>query len=179
MRGPSVKPILIGLAAMVALAACDPGLQPGAHQPGTSVYRLSAADTPRVQARMLDAVNAVRRANGVQPLTLNANLNAAADMHSRDMSAQSRPWHFGSDGSSPLDRLARVGYPGQLVGEAISETYETETETLTAWMEETSSRQIILDPRATEMGFAYHQEPNGKLWWTLVLGRAAEALAES
>jgi uncharacterized protein YkwD len=86
------------------------------------------------------------------------------------MSVQNRPWNFGSDGSSPLDRIARVGYAGGLVGENIRETYETELETLSAWMEEPGPRAVILDPRARNMGFDWFQEPNGKIWWTLVLG---------
>lgn len=87
------------------------------------------------------------------------------------MSVQNRPWHFGSDGSSPVDRVQRVGYEGQLVGETISETYETELETLAAWMDEPNTRGVILSPAAREMGFAWKQENSGKIWWTLVLGR--------
>ena len=119
---------------------------------------------------MLDAVNALRQASGAQPVAFNAELRAAAATHSRDMSIQNRPWHFGSDGSSPLDRAARVGYSGQLLGENISETYESELETLAAWMEMPDTRSVILDPRATDLGFDWFQEPNGKIWWTLVLG---------
>jgi uncharacterized protein YkwD len=86
------------------------------------------------------------------------------------MAVQNRPWHFGSDGSSPLDRLRRVGYPGQLIGETISETFETELQTLAAWMDEPDTRAVLLDDAANEMGFAWFQEDNGKIWWTLVLG---------
>ena len=39
-----------------------------------------------------------------------------------------------------------------------------------AWMEEEATRAIILDRRARDMGFAWYQEPNGKIWWTLVMG---------
>jgi uncharacterized protein YkwD len=88
------------------------------------------------------------------------------------MSIQNRPWHFGSDGSSPLDRVARTGYSGILAGENISETYETELQTLAAWMEEDDTRRVVLDPSATDIGFAWHQESNGKIWWTMVTGRA-------
>ena len=62
------------------------------------------------------------------------------------------------------------GYPGTLLGENISETYETELETLAAWMERPDTRNVILDPNAINLGFAWHQEPNGKIWWTLVTG---------
>lgn len=134
------------------------------------VYRIRVGDESAIQYRMLDSVNALREAAGFVPLTLNARLNAAAATHSRDMSVQNRPWHFGSDGSSPLDRVRRVGYRGQFRGETISETYETEIVTLAAWMDQPDTRRVILDPEATEMGFAWHQEPNGKIWWTLILG---------
>ena len=69
-----------------------------------------------------------------------------------------------------LDRVQRVGYAGRLVGENISETYETELETLAAWMEEPATRNVILDASARDMGFAWYQENNGKIWWTLVTG---------
>ena len=57
-----------------------------------------------------------------------------------------------------------------MLGENISETYETELETLAAWMEQPNTRKIILEPRATKMGFAYYQESKGKIWWTMVMG---------
>nr|WP_245514005.1 CAP domain-containing protein [Antarcticimicrobium luteum] len=134
------------------------------------MYRIRGGDTSKVQYRILDSVNALRQAAGVPPVTLNARLTAAAATHSRDMSVQNRPWHFGSDGSSPLDRVQRAGYEGTMLGENISETYETELETLAAWMEESGTRSVILDKGAKDMGFAWYQEPNGKLWWTMVMG---------
>ncbi len=141
------------------------------------IYRIR--DEARTQYAMLDAVNALREAAGLSPVRLDARLNAAAATHSRDMSRQNRPWHFGSDGSSPLDRVRRVGYPGRFVGETISETYETELETLAAWMEDESTRNVIMAPEATEMGFAWEQEPSGKIWWTLVMGRKGDASSPS
>ncbi|MDX1819501.1 MAG: CAP domain-containing protein [Alphaproteobacteria bacterium] len=140
-------------------------------RPLPRVYRISAADADEVQFRMLDSINSLRQAAGAAPVELNAQLTAAAATHSRDMSVQNRPWHFGSDGSSPIDRVQRAGYPGQLVGETISETYETELETLAAWMEQPDTRRVILDPLARSMGFSWYQENNGKLWWTLILGK--------
>jgi len=135
-----------------------------------NLYKIRKNDTAKLQFRMLDSVNALRAARGAPPVALNPQLNAAAATHSQDMSLQNRPWHFGSDGSSPIDRLARVGYQGRLVGENISETYETELETLAAWMEQEDTRRTILSPQAREMGFAWFQETNGKIWWTMVMG---------
>lgn len=139
-------------------------------KPRQRVYRISKLNAAKVQYRMLDSVNALRSASGAPAVRLNARLNAAAATHSRDMSIQNRPWHFGSDGSSPLVRVQRAGFSGQLKGENISETYETELETLSAWMERPDTRNVILDPTATEMGLSWFQENNGKIWWTMVTG---------
>ena len=139
-------------------------------RPLPKLYKIRPNDTAKLQFRMLDSVNALRSARSVGPVELDPQLNAAAATHSRDMSLQNRPWHFGSDGSSPIDRLARVGYTGTLVGENISETYETELETLAAWMEQADTRRTILSPQAGQMGFAWFQESNGKIWWTMVMG---------
>ncbi|MFK7836925.1 MAG: CAP domain-containing protein [Sulfitobacter sp.] len=164
------------LSVIVALALVLTACAPAAPQLGTDgkplpkAYRISRADTGKIQFRMLDSVNALRQASGRPAVQLNPQLNAAAATHSRDMSVQNRPWHFGSDGSSPIDRINRVGYSGQLVGETISETYESELETLAAWMEQPDTRRVIMAADARNMGFAWFQERGGKIWWTLVMG---------
>lgn len=160
------------LALLAACASPDPIRFGDDGKPLPQIYEISARDTATIQFRMLDAINTLREASGAEPVALNAELTAAAATHSRDMSVQNRPWHFGSDGSSPLDRVARVGYTGQLMGENISETYESELETLAAWMTDENTRVVILEPRADEMGFSWFQEENGKIWWTLVLGES-------
>lgn len=163
--------LLLGGAAV--LAACSTGSAPqtdASGQPLPQVYRINKDAQAKIPFRLLDSVNTLRGAKGLTPLAFNAALDAAAATHSRDMSVQNRPWHFGSDGSSPLVRVQRVGYTGRLVGELISETYETELETLSAWMAQPDTRDVIMDPTAREIGFAWFQEPNGKIWWTMVTG---------
>jgi len=86
--------------------------------------------------RHLDSVNAVRQARGLSALSLDTSLIRAAKSHASDMSAQNRPWHFGSDGSS---------------------------------MNVPLSASIILDPKATKMGIAWHQDTNGKIWWVQLI----------
>jgi uncharacterized protein YkwD len=164
---------IITILSLVILAACGGSeeirLAPDG-KPLPKFYNLAKQDTATLQYRMLDSVNALRDAAGSGPLVLNAELNAAAATHSRDMSLQNRPWHFGSDGSSPLERVSRVGYDKVFLGETISETYENEIATLSAWMENPDTRWVILDNNATDMGFQWFQESNGKIWWTLVTG---------
>ncbi len=160
------------LAGLLTLTACStPTTTIGPDgKPLPKVYRITSGESAKIPFRVLDSINALRQASGLAPVTLDPALNAAAATHSRDMSIQNRPWHFGSDGSSPIDRARRVGYTGEVLGENISESYETELQTLAAWMEQPDTRAIILDPNARRLGFAWFQEPNGKIWWTLVTG---------
>ena len=165
--------MILMLGATAALTACAPAPEPQTGPDGrplSQVYKIDAATQAKIPFRLLDSVNTLRGAKGLSPVAFNAALDAAAATHSRDMSVQNRPWHFGSDGSSPLARVQRVGYTGRLVGELISETYETELETLSAWMAQPDTRDVIMDPTARELGFAWFQEPNGKIWWTMVTG---------
>ena len=158
-------------AALLGLAACGRGPSSAAtsSQGPSSLYRITPEMEAEIGYRMADSVNTLRQAAGAAPVTLDAALTAAAATHSRDMAVQNRPWHFGSDGSSPVDRLSRVGYQGRLVGEVISETYEDELQTLAAWMEDPGTRDVILDRTATKLGLAWFQEQGGKIWWTMVL----------
>ena len=160
----------------LVLAGCTSSSEPtlGADgKPLPRVYKINPGDQQAVSFRLLDSVNTLRSAKSLQQLSFDASLNAAAATHSRDMSVQNRPWHFGSDGSSPLVRAQRSGYSGRLLGELISETYETELETLSTWMAQADTRSVVMDPLATRIGFSWFQEPNGKIWWTLMTGRDA------
>ena len=167
-----VRMTAIMMVGLISISACTPSEPPLGRdgKPATKVYKIGRNETGNLQFRMLDSVNALRGSKGAAPVELNPQLNAAAATHSRDMSIQNRPWHFGSDGSSPIDRVQRVGYTGQLVGENISESYETELETLGAWIEQPDTCRTILAADAKDMGFAWHQEENGKIWWTLIMG---------
>ncbi len=166
------RDLILGLS-LAGLAACSSpsSVSTGSGGlPGQQVYRITPQDAEEIPFRVLDGLNTLRQAAGVPALTLDAQLTAAAATHSRDMAIQNRPWHFGSDGSSPIDRIRRVGYAGNLVGETISETFETELETLAAWIQQPDTREVLLDRTATRMGVSWFQEEGGKIWWTLVLG---------
>lgn len=164
-------------AALVALSGC--GFQPiGQQQPQIGpdgqpipvAYRISARDNAEIPDRILTQVNLLRSQSGQAPLVLSPALGTAAMSHSRDMSAQNRAWHFGSDGSSPLDRVQRSGYVGRLIGENISETYENEISALGGWMQTRDTRDVLMDPNAREIGMGWFQEPSNKIWWTVLVG---------
>ncbi|WP_271112793.1 CAP domain-containing protein [Paracoccus aerodenitrificans] len=170
-----MKSMMLILVTGLALAGCAPRT-PGAvvgpdGQAVPVAYTIGASEAAAIPNRILEQVNLLRSGSGVAPLKLDPTLSAAAAAHSRDMAAQNRAWHFGSDGSSPLDRAQRAGYSGELVGENISESYENDIVTLQAWMETRDTRDVIMDPAATALGFAWYQEPSKKIWWTLITGK--------
>ena len=134
-------------------------------------FRLTPALQVSLQNEVLESINRIRSSENQSALSLSLALEKAAKAHSKDMSKQNRPWHFSSNGQSPLQRVAAQNYQGQFLGEVISESYETRQQTITAWMSDPVTRAIILDRLAQEMGVGIHQDPSGKVWWTVVFGR--------
>ncbi len=154
----------IVLAAVLALAACAPTQETG------GVPRLSAADAGPIRLRHLDAVNAARAQQGLAPLQLSAELDAAADTHARDMSVQKRAWHFGSDLTSWRERGFRAGYRGEVLGENLFEGADGDLTVLKYWLEVPDTRRVIMDPAGRGLGLGWHQDPGGKLWWVQLVG---------
>lgn len=159
--------LAICFAALLGLAACE---TPVGGPPPSERYEISAQRRAEIPTRMLVAVNQLRQATGQPFLALDPALSRAAVSHSKDMAKQNRPWHFGSNGSSPLQRVAASGYAGVFLGEAISETYETELEAIAIWAADPGTRAVLLNSNATHLGIGFFQEHTGKLWWTLVTG---------
>lgn len=146
------------------LAACAP------EQPQGTVPRLTAADAGSIRLRHLDAVNSVRSQRNLPALQLSAELSAAADTHARDMAVQGRAWHFGSDLTSPRERAFRAGYRGEIAGENLSESADSDLTVLQSWLEFEDTREIMLAPDARGLGLGWFQEPGGKIWWTQLIG---------
>lgn len=139
-------------------------------RPLPTIFKIDKRQAVEIPAQVLESLNTLRGARGLGPVVYSPALNTAAAAHSRDMSAQGRPWHFGSDGSSPLLRAQRAGYMGHLQGEVISETYESALQTLADWSSQPETLGVLMDAAANEVGFGWFQEPSGKIWWTLVTG---------
>lgn len=142
----------------------------------SAVHQITAGEANAIRLNQLDLVNAVRAQAGVPPLTLSAELTAAALTHARDIAVQRRAWNFGSDRSAPQTRAERAGFSGLITGEDVAETFMSNIEIFQAWAADSRSRQAMIDARATHMGLGWFQEANGKLWWVMDIGATVTPL---
>ena len=128
-------------------------------------------DGTKLRLRHLEAVNALRHERDLAELSFSSELNASATTHAMDISNQKRAWNFGSDFSSPQERAELAGFTGNVTGENVSETFEGEFAVLRVWLKNSLSANVILEPKATHIGFGWFQEDNGTIWWVQKFGQ--------
>jgi LysM repeat protein/uncharacterized protein YkwD len=140
--------------------------------------------TPEAQ-RIFEMVNQARIDNGLAPLTLNPQLNLAAQQHVDDVIAHGNWGHYGSDGSTVAMRTARAGYGSSWVSENWVAASSPE-QAMNWWMNDWIHRVNILTPRWDDVGIGAAPARGG--FWIFVTDfgnidgtavAAATALAES
>ena len=125
---------------------------------------------------VLKLTNAFRAQNGVAPLKLNDELNAAAQGHSQDMALQDFFSHTGKDGSQPWDRAKEIGYQARTMGENIAAGQRTPEAVVEGWKNSSGHRRNMLNPNYTELGVGYYflENDTGKFnfkhYWTQLFG---------
>ncbi len=120
----------------------------------------STEDQARIRASVLCLINRVRAEHGLQPLTVNAQLEAAAEGHSAELIADDYFAHVSPSGETPVDRIKATGYiPNSTVGYVIGENLAWGTYTLStpqaiveAWVASPGHLANILESRYTETG---------------------------
>lgn len=122
----------------------------------------AAAQDPRAE-RALALVNEARAAEGLDPMSLDDRLGAAAEAHAEDMEARGYYAHASPEGDTVRDRyLAEGGGEWRLVSENIARCRGCPTppgpERVGAfhegWMDSPEHRAAILDPGLDRFGYA-------------------------
>jgi uncharacterized protein YkwD len=135
----------------------------------------NARINPAYDAEVLALVNQERTSRGLSALTLQSQLDTAANNHSVDMVCNDFFSHTGSDGSSPSSRATALGYPSTFVGENIyygSGSYDSPQQTVASWMNSDGHRANILNTDYTEIGIGYvHSGSNGAGYFTADFGK--------
>jgi uncharacterized protein YkwD len=114
-------------------------------------------------------VNAYRRRAGVPPVSLQWQLNRAAQSHAYDMARRNVLSHIGSDGSSGGTRISRTGYRWWTWGENVAAGQTSPSQVVWAWLSSPSHRAVMLDRRFQQMGLGRAVASNGRVYWTLDL----------
>lgn len=122
---------------------------------------------------ILELVNGARSDEGLHPLTLQSQLQAAARIHAADMACNHFTSHTGSDGSSVGDRVEAQGYSWSWIGENYMVTRSGPETAFNWWMNSTPHRNNILGSSYTEIGVGYIYGPDSDYggYYVLVFAR--------
>lgn len=116
------------------------------------------------QQEVVELVNQERAKAGLNPLTVNADVTAAARI--RCVEQTSSFSHTRPNGSSFSTVLDEQGVNYMSAGENIAYGQRTPKEVMNAWMNSQGHRENILNSRYTSIGVGCYQAPNGTLYWT-------------
>ena len=137
--------------------------------PGRALAQPPAAKPDPVIEQLVEAHNQARAGEKLPPLKLEALLTKAAEVQSRDMAGRERMGHDGTDGSTPEQRVKRIGYHYQRTGENVAMGYRDVPQVIQAWMDSPGHRKNILGD-FTEIGLAKVVGEDGKPYWTAEFG---------
>ena len=118
---------------------------------------------PDFENQVLQQINAVRASNGLNALTLDPQLSAAASTYSLDMACNNRVdfvRHTDSNGGRWYDRISAQGYAYSSAFENVyvgNPAYSggTPQSAMNWWMGSPIHKANILNPDVTEIGIAY------------------------
>ena len=156
--------ILLSLVAVV-LAACQ-GERPAQRSQTPSFYASMANANAEVDAAMArDMISAYRGNKGLGPLTVDPDLQAAAQAEAAAMAAADKP----SSADVFKNRLSSAGFATPATN--LSAGYHTLAEAFSGWRESAQHNRVLLDPRATRIGIATAYAPNSKykVYWAMAV----------
>ena len=120
------------------------------------------------ERKFLDLINDYRKRNGAGPLSLNDNLGAAADAHSRDMAKKDYFRH-----SNTKQLIERHGYNNwKTYGENIAAGQETAEQVFKAWQKSNPHDKNMRDKSFTDIGIGRAHAKRSKYgwYWTTIFG---------
>jgi hypothetical protein len=150
-------PIVLAISLLLSLGASSGNLQAYVRHPGG---RVLAYATSMAIGGLLSDTNSSRAANGVASLSLNNQLNAAAQASADDMAARNYWSHNTPEGNPPWIWVTAQGYSYQKLGQNLATGFSDEQSTIDGWMNSPPHRENLLDPGFTQVGFGFANNPN-------------------
>ena len=133
-----------------------------------------------IEQIIIDAVNAARRCDDLEPLELDGHLAQIAAAHSKDMVNRNYFHHINPDGEDPTQRAIRYGYqlfkPGLYdideviarvmvgshgqIGEITNDPDDIASECMLMWLDHGPHEDIISEWSATKIGVGVARKEN-------------------
>ena len=137
---------------------------------GAASGRGGATGAAGVLGEVVERTNAERARHGLPPLTIDARLATAAQVHSTDMVRRGFFAHESPDGRQVWDRAVAAGYAYRKVAENIAAGQRTADEVVRGWMDSAGHRANILDRDLTQIGVGRAEGGSYGVYWTQVFG---------
>lgn len=129
------------------------------------------------EQEVLKLTNEFRQRNGRPLLSIDQNLDKAADLHTQNMANRDFFSHTGKDGSKPWDRAKKAGYESGTIGENIAAGYTTPQSVVNGWINSPGHKANMLNATYNEIGIGHYllQNDTGKVnyrnYWTQLFGK--------
>ena len=108
--------------------------------------------TNAVRARLINQINAHRRAYGLAPLSLDPIAQRAAQFQAQDMEANGVMRHQDSSGRTPMRRYVAFGGHASLYGENVAYYGDTISESDAAWQAVSKLDEMMMSERPPSDG---------------------------
>jgi uncharacterized protein YkwD len=127
----------------------------------------NGAPSATAQSDLIALINTYRANNGLQAVSQNGALTAAAAWMAGDMAIRNYIGHVSSDGRSPTQRMSAFGYPAtsMYTGEDLGAGYGTAGAVLTGWQASVAHNAVLLNPNYNAVGIGLAYEPNSTYKW--------------
>lgn len=164
--------ILSVAAAVAALTGCVVVVPAGGGvgRGDVSAVQIAPASVDGFEAEALQRINAQRRAGGLRPVRQNAQLQAAAESHSRWMARTGTMSHTGAGGTDMVARMRAAGYKACDANENVAFGQRTPARVVKGWVESRGHNVNIMERGMDHGAVAAVRDANGTIWWTMVLG---------
>ncbi|QDV37236.1 CAP domain-containing protein [Tautonia plasticadhaerens] len=138
------------------------------------------ADSPAVaitreEQVIVDLTNQARADQGLAPLSVDARLQRAAQIHAENMARLDRLAHELPETGTPTlaDRARAAGYRYSMLGENIAFNYYSPSQAVDGWLDSEGHRRNILTSEYTQLGVSLAYNASGQPYYIQVFGRPA------
>tara|TARA_B100002051_G_scaffold276205_1_gene323184 strand:+ start:9374 stop:9907 length:534 start_codon:yes stop_codon:yes gene_type:complete len=115
-------------------------------------YNPTTEELPFSQMEVIEKVNEVRAKDGLAPLTLNSQLEAAAQNKATDMAEQAYFSHIGPNNERFWDFITEADYRYYYAGENLAAHFSDVETLVNAWYNSPSHQANMLNAEYTETG---------------------------